>query len=130
MREKKTPKRSSKPLEEGKFKAVPIKHIFPQGQMAAFSNHITVQHSNEGEFTLCFFDIRQPLVLGEQGDREKLWEAIETAEATCVARIVISAARMPRLIGALITNYEIFERDTGKSTEGDADESPNKKHAS
>jgi hypothetical protein len=130
MREKKTPKRSSKPPEESRYKAVPIEHIFPEGQRALFSNHITVQHTNEGEFTISFFEVAQPVVIGESGDREKQWAEITSAKATCLSRIVISAARMPRLIGALISNYEIYEKDTGSLKDQGTDESKNQKHAS
>lgn len=131
MRDKptKTPKRSEKP-EKSNYKAVPIKHVFPEGQGSLFSNHITVQHSNEGEFTISFFEVRQPLVLGEPEDVTKQWAEITTAEATCLARIVVSAARMPKLIGALITNYDIYEKDIAQSPESNTDDQKGQKHAS
>jgi hypothetical protein len=127
----KTPK-TAKKSEDSRLKAVPIKHVFPEGQRSLFSNHITVQHSNEGEFTISFFEVTQPLVLGNPDEVDKQWAGIESATATCLARVVVSAARMPRLIGALITNYEIYEADTGKTPQGDtdSDEKGSQKHAS
>jgi hypothetical protein len=130
MREKKTPKRATKQPLESKYKAVPIKHVFPEGLRSAFSNHITVQHSNEGEFAISFFDVQQPLVLGDPENQSKQWAEIEAAEATCIARIVISATRMPRLIGALISNFEIFERDTGRTAGDDPEDKADQKNAS
>lgn len=129
MRDKKKSPENGKKDDESRYKKVSIKHVFPEGQRALFANHITIQHTNEGEFTLSFFEIVQPLVIGEAEEREKQWADIEFAEATCLARVVVSAARLPKLIGALITNYETYEKDT-KPVNNDSDDQENQKHAS
>lgn len=130
MRDKRTTSRQSTTQSEGETKALRIKHIFPEGQRSIFSNHVTVQHTNEGEFTISFFEVVQPLLLGEPDDVAKQFAELDVAPANCLARVVVSAARMQRLIGALITNYEIYERDTGKSSEKDTDKQGGQKHAS
>jgi hypothetical protein len=131
MRDKPKTSRNGKkpqPPTESQFS---IAHIFPDGQRLQFANHMTVQHTNEGEFTISFFEIFQPVFLGNPEEIKKQKEKLGgVIPANCIARLVVSAARMPQFIGALIKNYEIYEKDTGKSPDRNSDEQENKKHAS
>jgi len=129
MRDKPKTSGNGKKRQASQEKRLRIEHVYPEGQRSFFSNHITVQHTNEGEFTISFFEVLQPLLLGEPEDVEKQFSQLESAKATCLARVVIAADRMPKLIGALITNYETYEKDTGKSAQTEADKQETQKHA-
>ena len=111
-------------------KRIAIEHVVPEDLKTLFSNHMTVQHTNEGEFTISFFETLQPLLIGPPDEQAKQFAEIKSTKAVCLARIVMAAERMPRLIGALITNYETYEKDTGKSQQIDTDEQASQKHAS
>ena len=81
-------------------KPVRIEFSFPEGQTATFSNYATVQ--NEGhEIYLSFFEIRPPLILGDEENKKKQLEELESVNAKCVSRIVMSTGRIPGLIQAL-----------------------------
>lgn len=84
--------------DEGK--PVRIEYVFPENQNAAFANHALVQ--NEGhEVYISFFDIRPPILTGTQEEKQKQLDELDSVQATCVARIVMSTGRIQGLIGAL-----------------------------
>lgn len=99
----------NKSAREGK--TVRIEHVVPDDIRTAFTNHLVVQRSDKGEFTVSFFEINNPVLLSGAEGVEECFEKIESVEARCMARVVISGERMPNFIGALIQNYEEFEKE-------------------
>jgi hypothetical protein len=120
-------KASKSEIEAASGKQLPIEHVLPDDQRTLFANHVTIQHTNEGEFLLSFFEIEQPLLLADAGNLEKQLANITSVKAVCRARVVMAAARMRKLIGALITNYETYERDVALLPANDTE---SQKHAS
>lgn len=102
-----------------------LDHVIPDELRALSSNHITVQHNDEGDFIISFFDVVQPIILGDRKDVAEQLKKHESVKAHCIARIVISAGRMPKLIGALANTYERF-LTTQKNPESTKED---KKHA-
>ena len=94
--------------------ALPIEWYFPEDIISRYANNIIVQHS-ENEFIISFFEVRSPLILGTPEEEKTKWEQIETVRAECVARIVISAGKMPEFIGALQRNLENYRSKFEKS---------------
>ena len=114
---------NGKPKPKVGFRRVTIEHVFPPEQTAIFSNHMVVQHDRK-EFHITFFEIDPPLILPGHGDNEKKFKEIKSVKAKCVARILVSADRMPSIINALKENYDKFEvRASGDVEEIDLDQS-------
>lgn len=108
MREKhKTSKNGSKTaFQEGK--PVKIDYVFPDGRKSTFVNHATISHTEEGEFHVCFYEIAHPMIMGDEGAIAKALSELDSVQAECVAKLVISAERLPKMIGALATNYNKY----------------------
>jgi hypothetical protein len=98
---------------DGSFRLA-IEHVFSDELRTLFSNHITVQHNEEGEFTISFYDVIPPLILGEREDIRKQLDMVESVKAHCIARIAISAGRMPKLIAALATTFDAYLKSQSK----------------
>jgi len=107
---------------------ISLDHVFPEGQRTLFSNHITVQRNEVGEFVVSFFDVIAPLLIGGPDESEKALTKLDSVPAYCVARIAVSERRLPKLIGALASSYDEFvaSQNTGQTKP----EGKNKKHAS
>jgi hypothetical protein len=127
MRDNQKASKNGKKIAFPEGKAVRLEHVFPDGLRSAFTNHITVQHTDEGEFTVAFFEVDHPVLLGEPEDIAAQVEKLESVKAHCVARIVISEKRMPKFIGALVSNYESHVTSKEQSN---PDSQKGKKHAS
>jgi len=79
-----------------------------------YATHLVVQHS-DCEFTISFFEVRPPVILGPEQEVKAQLENTESVSAKCVARIVVAQERMPSFIQALQVNYEKFaERKAGQ----------------
>ena len=103
-------KRPVKPTsQEVEFIGVPIEREFPTGQMPLFANHFVVQ--NDGpEFYLMFFQTNPPLIVTDSpADRKRQLEKLESVKSQCVARLVMSADRIPAVVEAMqktLTGYQ------------------------
>lgn len=85
-------------------KELPIDWIVPDDVRTHYANNIVVQHS-EGEFIISFFQVLPPVIVGTSEETQQRIEAIKSVPAQCVARIVISPAKMESFINALTQNY-------------------------
>lgn len=94
-------------MESGKL--LKVEFEFPDGMKSAFSNHMVAQSRGDGIFHLSFFEIIHPLLIGDQESILQQIEETDSVRASCVARLVVSAEQMKRMIGALAENYEKYE---------------------
>jgi hypothetical protein len=69
---------------------------------------MVVQHS-EHEFTLSFFALEKPIILGSPEERQKAVENITSARAKCVAQVIVSPERMKDFVSVLDANYQIYK---------------------
>ena len=83
---------------------IPIEHIAPPEQRALFANHFAVQHEN-GMYHLMFFQINPPLTIGTHEEKAAILRDIQSVQAVCTARIVVTDTLMPKIIGALVENH-------------------------
>jgi hypothetical protein len=71
----------------------------------AFATNMTVQCS-EHDALLSFFEVRPPILTGTPEENLEELNKIGFVRAECVARVGMSAARIPDFIEALKTGYE------------------------
>ena len=110
MAKKKSPKQTNgrsapKKAAEKEVQVVdiPLVREYPPGQVGMLANNFVVQHDGP-EFHLLFFQTQPPVILGETKEEvEAAVRAIrdEGAKSVCVARIVVSAERLPSFIQAM-----------------------------
>ncbi|MEX0641960.1 MAG: hypothetical protein WD468_04625 [Pirellulales bacterium] len=93
-------------MESQDKKAVRVKHEFPAGRIAVFANTATVQTNDAGEFTISFYQITPPLIMGEQEETRAALASIDEVSAVCVASVVVGKTRMATLISAMIEAFK------------------------
>jgi len=74
--------------------------------VSRYANNMVIQHSDQ-EFIISFFEVFPPLLFGTPGDLDKV-AALKSVRGECVARVIVSAERLPIFIQALQTNLERF----------------------
>jgi hypothetical protein len=97
---------AEEPQEEGR--SFPIKWTFPPGLVSRAATNIIVQHS-EHEFTISFFEVQQPILLGTLEEVQSQLEQIESVPMICVSRVIISATRMEGFLEVLQKNFEQYQ---------------------
>ena len=84
-------------------KPIPIDWQIPEDLPVLFANNITVQHT-EHEFILTFYQVTPPPLLGPLAE-QKL-KQMEEVPAVAVARVAVSAGRLPDFIAAMQETLE------------------------
>jgi Protein of unknown function (DUF3467) len=82
---------------------LPVKWQFPPDVISRYATNIVVQHS-EHEFTISFFEVQKPIILGTPAERKAQLEQTEFVPMVCVARVIVSASKMPEFVKALQAN--------------------------
>jgi hypothetical protein len=98
--------------EEGR--SLPIKWTFPPDLVSRAATNITIQHS-EHEFTISFFEVQTPILLGTPEEIQSQLEQMESVPMICVARVIISATRMEGFLEALQKNFTQYQSKVKKS---------------
>lgn len=99
--------REKSDAESGKL--MKVDHEFPDGTKSAFSNHMIVQARGDGIFHLSFFEIAHPILLGDDESVLQQVDETDSVRAPCVARLVVSAEQMKRMVAAMAEGYENYE---------------------
>ena len=99
--------------EQGERKLLPIEWIVPEDIVGRYATNIVIQHS-EHEFIISFFEVWPPIVLGTPEETEAQLEKIEAVRAECVARLIVSAERLPVFIKVLQDNLETYRSKLGE----------------
>jgi len=95
---------------ESSGKRFPITHVYPEGLVTKFTNHAIVQHSEQGEFYLSFFEIVPPAIFGtSEEERLEQIDKIENVSARCISRFVMTEDRMKAIVGAIVANLSKSE---------------------
>jgi len=89
-----------------------INFTYPHGTASSFSNYMTCQSRPEGIFHLSFFEIAHPLLVGDQEAIRQQAQALESVDAPCVARLIVSAEQMKKMIAALAESYDSYEQSS------------------
>jgi len=91
---------------EGDFVMVPIAREYPPGQVGVLANNLVVQHDGP-EFHLLFFQHHPPIISGDTEEEiRKAVQEVEAVKSICVARLIVSAERLPLFIRAMSENLE------------------------
>jgi len=95
------------PLEDPNLQppSIAIDWQIPNDVHSRYATNLVVQ-AGPNEFIISFFEIRPPILLGTQAEKQAALENIKTIPAICVARIVVSPAQMPEFIRVLTENWE------------------------
>lgn len=88
-------------LAEGR--PIPIDWQIPEDLPVLFTNNMTIQHTGH-EFILTFYQVTPPPLLGPLSE-QKLGQ-LEEVPAVAVARVAVSAGRLPDFIRAMQENLE------------------------
>jgi hypothetical protein len=87
----------------------PFQFVMPESQSTSrFCNYSVVQNDREA-FTLSFFEIPKPILLGTKEENQKNLDAMEAIPAICVGRIVMTPVHFRRFVEALQKNLEKYE---------------------
>jgi hypothetical protein len=118
MAKKSRPKRSTNNVakaatEEPEKKFLPVKYVIPSEMNEQFANIFVVQQDSL-EFHLLFFQVAPPLVVPGTPGALEAFHALEEANAHCVARIAMSAARIQGVIDALTKTLGMWKQHAEK----------------
>ena len=103
---------------DGDIIAVPIAREYPPGQIGVLANHFAIQQDGP-EFHLLFFQTHPPLILVESEQERRDLLAKAEARSVCVARLIVSAERLPSFIEAMQSNLDKYQlRVSEKPTKG------------
>lgn len=89
-------------------KIVTINRVYPPDLETRHANNIVVQHDQDN-FFLSFFDVWVPIIIGTNEEKERQIEAVDSIDAKCVARIILSPSRALELINLLTENIRAYE---------------------
>jgi hypothetical protein len=95
---------------------LPIKYYGNEDVVGVFVDQVIVSHLG-GVFTLYFYQMQVPPLLGTEGSTEAKLRAIEELKqvpAKCVARVVLTPTLMEQFYGAIETNMDRFKRQAQK----------------
>jgi hypothetical protein len=94
--------------EKDDGKALRIEFDVPADFPTKYASNLVVQFT-EHDFTVTFFDIRPPLLVGTAEEKASQVAAMEKVKAAPLARIVIAASRMPEFVRVMQDNLKTFE---------------------
>ena len=98
------------PTEEGK--AISVVWEVPSDFPTHYATHLVVQHT-EDDFTVTFWDLRPPVLIGTPEEKRQQVEAIKGVRATTVARIILSPRRMREFAQVMQDNLKTFDETVG-----------------
>ena len=93
----------------------------PQDMLLPSATHIIVQRDGP-DFIINFFELRPPLLLGTEEQKLQQLKKIDSVHAKCVARLLISADRMPQFLKAFSDAQELSAEPSLKEVEADAND--------
>ena len=81
--------------------------IFPEDLVSGYATNMLVQ-AGESELYVSFFEAPPPILLGPEDVKN-----LESVNAECIARIVISPDRLPKFIEVLQKQLDTFNLKKG-----------------
>ncbi len=90
--------------EKEELITIPLEFYIPDDLPTHYSTNMVVQHGQH-EFTIYFFEARPPLIIDSAESMKKL----ESIQAKCVAKIVVSPDRMKEFIDVWNDNFEKYK---------------------
>ncbi len=94
--------------EKDQGMAIRVDFDIPPDFPTRYASNLVVQHT-EHDFTITFFDIRPPLLVGTAEEKASQLGAIEAVKAAPIARIIVAASRMAEFVRVLQDNLKTYE---------------------
>ena len=104
---------------EDKEVALPVVWEMPTGFPAHYATHLVVQHTDE-DFTITFWDLRPPVLIGTLDEKRKQVETLREVRPTPLARIVVSPRRMREFTQVMRDNLRTFDESNAGPPEKEA----------
>lgn len=86
----------------------PIDWAIPANINTPLATNFIIQFEESG-FVLSFFEVVQPIVLGDEEERREQIEAMESVTAKCVSRVFVPAQKLQGFIDAMQGNLDIHK---------------------
>jgi len=92
-------------------KTLRLSYNYPENLESKFATEVIVQHHKDF-VSLSFFETIMPPILGATPEeKRKELDKLESAEAKCISRIILTPEKFKSLLRAMKENLENFERD-------------------
>ncbi len=88
-------------LSEGR--AFRVDFEIPPNLNSVYATNLLVQHT-EHEFIISFFEVQPPPLLGSPEQKDQQLKAISSLKGKCLARVVVSPARMREFVQVMSDN--------------------------
>ena len=99
-------------------KKVRLTRKYPEDLQSHIVDNIVVQHQPD-RFVLSFFEVWLPPVLADSDEEfQEQIDSLDSVEAKCVARLVVTPQRMREFVNVMTTNLENYDRMTRQLSEG------------
>ncbi len=92
---------------EDERKAIRIDCEVPPDFPSSYASNLVAQYT-EHDFTITFFDVRPPLLMGTPAEKVSQLNAVDVVKATPIARIVVAASRMHEFVQVLSDNLQSY----------------------
>ncbi len=91
-------------------KKIRVNRKYPEDLQSHIVDSIVVQHQHD-RFVLSFFEVWLLPVLAESDEElQKQFDSLESVEAKCVARLVVTPQRMKEFVDVMRKNLENYEK--------------------
>ena len=97
---------------EEQGRVVPIEWAIPPNIITRVASNVIVQHTAE-EFLISFFEIVPPPFIGTDEEIAEQYAQISSVRATCVARVLVTPARMEQFIHVMEENLNRWKASYG-----------------
>jgi hypothetical protein len=95
-------------------KTVRIDRVYPNDLKTHFVSNFVIQ-TQPDHFVLTFFEVWPPAIVGSSEEKKAALDGLQSVEAKCVARIVVTPARMQEL--AKLIQENVRHHDSVKTNE-------------
>ena len=91
-------------------KPVRLERVYPDNLQSHFVSNVVVQHQPDA-FILSFFEVWPPPIIGESNEeKQRAIDSIESIEARCVARLVVTPSKMKEFLAVMNENLANYQR--------------------
>ena len=91
-------------------KQLRIERNFPENLQSHYVSNIVVQHEPD-IFIISFFELWPPVIIADsKEEKQRALGALDHVDAKCVARLVVTPAKMKEFIAAMQENYQNYEQ--------------------
>ncbi|MGZ5437184.1 MAG: DUF3467 domain-containing protein [Pyrinomonadaceae bacterium] len=98
------PKTRATKKKKTEDRVIPVIWNFPDDLWSGYATNIIVQ-AGEQELYLSFFEAQPPIILQPED-----WEELESVNAECIARIIVTPDRLAKFIDVLQQQLDTFNK--------------------